>query len=219
MVCHWSLNHSTSPRVSRTLLCILADLNNAVVWMVSSRPLISECFNPFISLLVTVPRGLITIGITVTFMFLSFFNSLARSWYLSFFSFSFNFTTLSQDSKVHYSAISLFLVDLGLVVWTRLGDPFVSQNPWSCASCSPGQILDMQIPFGRVARFQFLAQFPVDRLAHVFLLLLLLRVFFSAVLSGDFSLNSVRQQMSSGLFYIFKLILIVRWFGWSRFFL
>ena len=33
-----SLSDSKSPRVSRTLLSILAILNNAVVWMVSTRP-------------------------------------------------------------------------------------------------------------------------------------------------------------------------------------
>ena len=42
----------------------------------------SPCTNP----LVTVPRAPIIIGITVTFMFLCFFDSLARSRYLSFFS-------------------------------------------------------------------------------------------------------------------------------------
>ena len=42
MVSHWSLGDSKTPQVSRTLLSILADLNNAVVWMVSTRPLISK---------------------------------------------------------------------------------------------------------------------------------------------------------------------------------
>ena len=38
MVFHWSLSDSKSPQVSRTLLSILAVLNNAVVWIVSTRP-------------------------------------------------------------------------------------------------------------------------------------------------------------------------------------
>ena len=38
MVFHWSLSDSKSPHVSRTLLSILAILNNVVVWMVSTRP-------------------------------------------------------------------------------------------------------------------------------------------------------------------------------------
>ena len=45
---------------------------------------------PFNNLLVTMPKAPITIGIIVTFMFHSFFNSLARSRYLSFFSHSYS---------------------------------------------------------------------------------------------------------------------------------
>ena len=63
--------------------------------MVSTRPLISKSFSPCISLLVTVLRVPITIRITVTFTFHSFFNPRAKSGYLSFFSLSFNFTLWS----------------------------------------------------------------------------------------------------------------------------
>ena len=38
MVFHWSLSDSKSPQVSRTLLSILAFLNNVVVLIVSTRP-------------------------------------------------------------------------------------------------------------------------------------------------------------------------------------
>ena len=41
---HKSLSDSKSSQVSRTLLSILADLNNAVICMFSSRPLISKSF-------------------------------------------------------------------------------------------------------------------------------------------------------------------------------
>ena len=88
MVFHWSLSDSKSPQVSRTLLSILAVLNNAVVWMVSTRPLISKSSSHFINPLGTVPKAPITIGITVTCMFHSFFNSQARSRYIPFFSLS-----------------------------------------------------------------------------------------------------------------------------------
>ena len=73
MVFLWSLRDNKSPQVSRTLLRILADLNNVVVWMVSTRPLISKFFCPCINHLLTVPSAPITIGITVTFMFHFFF--------------------------------------------------------------------------------------------------------------------------------------------------
>ena len=74
MVFLWSLSDSKSPQVSWTLLSILANLNNAVVWIVSTRLLISNSSSPFINLLVTVLRAQIKIGINVIFMFHSFFS-------------------------------------------------------------------------------------------------------------------------------------------------
>ena len=84
MVFHWSLSDSKSPQVSRTLLSILAVLNNAVIWMVSTRPLTSKSSSPFSNPLVTVPNTPITIGIIITCMFHNFFKSQARLRYLSF---------------------------------------------------------------------------------------------------------------------------------------
>ena len=84
MIFHWSLSYCKSPQVSRTFLSILADLNNSVVWIVSIRPVLSKSSSPFHNPSVTVPRTQITIGIIITFMFHSFFTSLARSMYLSF---------------------------------------------------------------------------------------------------------------------------------------
>ena len=98
MVFHWSLSGSNSPKVSRTLLSILAVLNNVVVLMVSPRPPPFKSSSPFSNPLVSVPNAPITIGIIVTFMFHSFFNSLARSRYLSFFSLSFNFILWSSGT-------------------------------------------------------------------------------------------------------------------------
>ena len=98
MVFHWILSDSKCPQVSRTLLSILAVLNNVVVWMVSTRPPTSKSSSPFSNPLVTVPNAPITIGIIVTCMFHSFFNSLARSKYLSFFSHSFSFILWSTGT-------------------------------------------------------------------------------------------------------------------------
>ena len=61
-----------SPQVSRTLLCILADVNNAVVWMASTCLFISKFSSPCTNPLVTAPWEPIIIGINVTFMFHSF---------------------------------------------------------------------------------------------------------------------------------------------------
>ena len=98
MVFHWSLSDSKSPQVSRTLLSILAVLNNEVVWMVSTRPPTSKSSHPFNNPLVIVPKAPITIGTIVTFMFHSVFNSLARSRYLFFLSHSFSFILWSAGT-------------------------------------------------------------------------------------------------------------------------
>ena len=100
IVFYRSLSESQSPQVSRTLFVILANLNNAVVWVVSTCLVISlvlvlfrDFSSPCVIPLVTVPRAAITIGIIITFMFHSFFfKSIARSSYLSivWHSFSFN---------------------------------------------------------------------------------------------------------------------------------
>ena len=95
VVLYWSLTESKSSHVSRTLLSILADLNNAVVWMVSTCSLISKSSSPCTNYLVTIPSAPITISITVTFMFHSFFSSLARCRYVSLFSLPFSFSLWS----------------------------------------------------------------------------------------------------------------------------
>ena len=72
MVSHWCLRDSKSAHVFRTLLSILVDLNNAVIWMFSTCPLISRSFSPFPTPLGIVTSAPTTTGITVTFMFNSF---------------------------------------------------------------------------------------------------------------------------------------------------
>ena len=109
MVFHWNLSDSKSLQVSRTLLSILAVLNYVEVWMVSTRPLIFKSSSPFINLLVNVPKAPVTIGIIATFMFHSFFNSLARSKYLSFL-LTLPCGQLGQQSP-QFSKFSFFFVD------------------------------------------------------------------------------------------------------------
>ena len=73
-----------------------------------------------------------------------FFNSRARSSYLSLFSLSFDFTLWSAGTaKSTICKFSFFCsLLLGLLVWPRLGDPFASQNFRGVCVCrSPGQIL------------------------------------------------------------------------------
>ena len=66
--------------------------------MASTCPLIFNSFSPFTNPLGTVLSAPITIGIIVTFMFHSVFCTLARSSYLSLFSFSFDFTLWSAGT-------------------------------------------------------------------------------------------------------------------------
>ena len=97
-VFHGSLSDSKCSQVSRTLLSILAVFNNEVVWIVSTRPPTSKSSSPFSNPLVTAPNAPITIGIIITNMFHSLFNSLARLRYLSFFSHSFSFILWSAGT-------------------------------------------------------------------------------------------------------------------------
>ena len=116
-----------SPQVSRTLLSILADLNSAVVWMVFILVLLSDSSCPFTNSLVIEPSVSIIIGITITFMFHSFFSSLARFRYLSLFSPFFSFTLWSIGT-----AKSKFLQIL-CYSFLSFDDPFVSQRvPENC---------------------------------------------------------------------------------------
>ena len=119
MVFHWSLSDSKSPQVSRTLLSIL---NNAVVWMVSTRPPSSKPSSPFSNPLVTVPNAPITIGIIVTCMFHSFFQfpSKVKVLILLFTFFQF-YSVVSRDSKVDYFASSLLFFFFFLLIIIKPG--------------------------------------------------------------------------------------------------
>ena len=156
MVSHWSLSDSKSSQVTRTLRSIMVDLKNAVVWMVSTGPLISKSSSPIINPLVTVPIAPITIGITVTFMFYIFQFSSKVLVLISLFTFFQFYPAISRNGKVNYSAGSLCFcwLSLSLVVLPIFDDPFVYQNPrefstshppgrtpgWTYTTCSYSQI-------------------------------------------------------------------------------
>ena len=140
MVFHWSLSDSKSPQVPRNLLSILAVLNNAVVWMVSTRPPTSKSSSPLSNPLVTVPNAPITIGIIVTCMFHSFFSSLARSRYLSFFSHSFSFILrqLELQSRLFckFSLFLLIIIKSGLLAEIRWSVYILKSHRSLCESFS-----------------------------------------------------------------------------------
>ena len=132
MVFHWSLSDSRSHQVSRTLLSILAVLNNAVVWMVSTRPPTSKSSSPFYNPLVTVPKAPITIGTIVTFMFHSFFQFSSKVEVLILlFIFSQFYSVVTRDSKVYNTILQLWPFSIMLSFgWS----PLVHQLPNSPVS-------------------------------------------------------------------------------------
>ena len=144
MVFHWSLNDSKSSQISGTLN-ILADLNNVVVLMVSTRPLISQSSCPFDNHSVTEPRAPITIGINVTFMFHSFFQfpSKVKVFVLLFIFFQFYSIVSGIAKSTNFQVLFFCWLLIGLVVWPRLDDSFVGQNAIEVYVChSPGETLD-----------------------------------------------------------------------------
>ena len=95
VVFHWSLSDSKFPQAYRTLLCILSNLNNVVVWIVSNRLLLSNSSGPLSNPLGTVPSALTTIGISHLHVTQLFHFSIAKPKYLLIFSLSFIFTLWS----------------------------------------------------------------------------------------------------------------------------
>ena len=73
MVFHWSLSDNKSPLVSCTLLSILVN-TRFVVWIISFLSQIFYSSSLFSRFSESVPSAPTTIGITVTFMFYSFFQ-------------------------------------------------------------------------------------------------------------------------------------------------
>ena len=145
MVFHWSLSDSKSPQVSTTRLRILAVLSNAVIKKVSTRLPTSMSSRPFNNPLVIVPNAPITTGKIVTFMFHSFFNSLARSRYLSFFSPSFRFILWSAGTAKSTILQILFF----LLIIIRYG--LLAGIRWSvCMLKSHRSLLLTSFSYGRL---------------------------------------------------------------------
>ena len=126
---------------------------------------------PLSFLLVTVPRAPITIAITITIMFYSFFIFLqGPGIYLSlrFFFFQFYYV-VRRDSKVYNSASTLFLLLFNIIKFIRLAK-----------ICLYLKILEnfvrlilqdrfwvVHLLFVHMVKFQFLAQFPGDYLFYL----------------------------------------------------
>ena len=134
--------------------------------MFSTRPLISKSSSTCANLFVTVPRAPITMGIMLTFMFHSFFNPLACLRYLSLLSHSFNFTLQFAGTAilqtlffVDYYQICLSAGDFVIRLSLEIPEEFVRL-------ILKYRFLVVYIPFVRMVKHQFLAQFPADHLVH-----------------------------------------------------
>ena len=112
--------------------------NNADVWMVSTCQLIFKTSSPSINPVEIYPRPPITKDFTITFMLHSFFfSSLTRSRHLFLFSLSLILLCYQpgwQSPPISWFSFFFFFffffcLSLHLVVWPRLVDPLVSQNP------------------------------------------------------------------------------------------
>ena len=116
--------------VMTSLLSILADLNNTVIWMVSIHPLISNSSSPLSKPLETISSAPIKIGSTVSSMFYSvlvLWQGLSMCHSFDFF----YFTPWSTETVKSMRQPVLFffcLLSQGLVFCQGLGDRFVSQN-------------------------------------------------------------------------------------------
>ena len=138
--------------------------------MVSTRPLISKSSSPSINPLVDLPSAPVTIGITVTLIFHSFFSSLAKSRYLSLFLLSFSFTLWSSGMAksiiwqfcfffVNYHSVWSSGQDLGIHLYLKIPEKFV------CLILHD-RFWVVHIPFVHMVKFKLFAQFPVDHLPH-----------------------------------------------------
>ena len=170
MVFHWSLSDSKSPQVSRTRLRILAVLSNGVIWIVSTLPPTSKSSRPFNNPLVIVPKAPITIGTIVTFMFHSFFNSLARSRYLSFFAHSFRFILWSAETaKSTILKILFFLliiISSGLLAGIRWSVHMLKSHRSLCVSfsrTSPGLCIYHLLVWSNLISWTFPSGSPCQR--------------------------------------------------------
>ena len=108
MVFHWSLRDSKSTSVSRTLLTILTDVYNAVVWLVFTSSLISKSSSPCSNPLATVPRTPYYKCYHHHFHVRSFFQFSSKIEVLSLFSLCFNFALwLTGTAKSIITQLSL----------------------------------------------------------------------------------------------------------------
>ena len=165
MVFHCHLSNSKIPQVPRTLLSILDNHNNALVWSVSTCYLISKSSSSFTYPLGIVLSAPITVGITFKFL-LFFFSSLARFRFLSLFHFLLILLWSVRTEKSTIWHVLFFLLtiirsnrDWMICLYLKIPENFVH------LILQDGFWVVFILLVHRV-KFQFFAQFPVDHVPH-----------------------------------------------------
>ena len=168
MVFHWSLSDSKSPQVSRTLHSIPADLNYAVVWMVSIHTLISKSPSTCTNTLLSVPSTLIT-SVSPSLSYSIVFSILLKSLGI-YLSFRLRPVLSCDQPRPQSSLFSMYTffdgLSFGLVVWQRLNDSFVPQNSREHCAFHFSGFWVVHIPFVHMIKFKLLARFSMDHLTH-----------------------------------------------------
>ena len=153
-----------SPQVSRTLLNTLAVLNDAVFWMVSILPPISNSSSPLSKPMRTVPSPPIISGITVTLMvhnlFLVLWQGPSTCLSFRFLWFSPCFLVFSSFLSINYPSGWYSGRDLVIRFYLKLPENFVRliihNGFWF-----------VHILFLCVVKFPFLAQFLMGHLHYL----------------------------------------------------
>ena len=117
-ILHWSLIDSKCLQVSRTLLSILVDLDNAVIWLVSFRSPKFQLFQSPFQALGDRSKCWSHNWLTVSLIFGSFLSSPAKSKYLSLYWLSLIFTLWSTGTANHLYGKFFFCscyLSLGLI--------------------------------------------------------------------------------------------------------
>ena len=170
----------------------------SLFWTISAMvficPVVSKSSNPSFNLLVNVLRAPITIDITVTFMYHSFSVLKQDPGIYRFFCFLSIFLCGQAEWQNPQFGWFLFCCSLsqGLVIWPRLSNPFVSQNPNDfCAFHFLGRILACSSTSTNSSCISNCNSSNSSSCIYQFTLLSLLSSYFIFTISRSFTLLSI----------------------------
>ena len=202
MVFDWIPSDSKFPQVSRNLPNILADLNSAVIWMISNLPIFNSS-NLFSRPLETVSSAPSNTGITVTMLhgfFLALWQdpSICRSFRFLLFSLDYKFFFFSWSINTRFD----LLIGFGWSVCiTESSTIFIHVIFFD-------RFWFVHIPF--VIKFQSLKAFPDDHLSHLVVpSLVLLLHYFQHLLIMWLTVSCLPPHKLHLIFYCVLLLLLL----------